>query len=103
MVALLLLLLVGLEASWRLPWLLLLGRWAGQTLLPPSSLLLLLALGCAAARGLRRVGHERLRSAAAVGLGLAAGAGAYLAAGRILHLAEMDVLTSLARSRQRAG
>ena len=40
---------------------------------------------------------------ASVGLGLAAGAGAYLAAGRILHLAEMDVLASLARSRQRAG
>jgi len=40
---------------------------------------------------------------ASVGLGLAAGAGAYLAAGRILHLAEMDVLVSLARSRERAG
>jgi len=40
---------------------------------------------------------------ASVGLGLAAGAGAYLAAGRILHLAEMDVLASLARRRQRAG
>ena len=39
---------------------------------------------------------------ASVGLGLAAGAGAYLAAGRILHLAEMDVLASLARSRDRA-
>jgi putative peptidoglycan lipid II flippase len=38
---------------------------------------------------------------ASVGLGLAAGAGAYLAAGRILHLAEMDVLASLARGRQR--
>ena len=40
---------------------------------------------------------------ASVGLCLAAGAGAYLAAGRILHLAEMDVLASLDRSRQRAG
>jgi putative peptidoglycan lipid II flippase len=40
---------------------------------------------------------------ASVGLGLAAGAGAYLAAGRILHLAEVDVLASLARSRERAG
>jgi putative peptidoglycan lipid II flippase len=40
---------------------------------------------------------------ASVGLGLAAGAGAYLAAGRILHLAEMDVLTSLVSRRQRAG
>src|SRR6476646_7853618 len=40
---------------------------------------------------------------ASVGLGLAAGAGAYLAAGRILHLAEMDVLASLARRRERAG
>jgi putative peptidoglycan lipid II flippase len=38
---------------------------------------------------------------ASVGLGLAAGAGAYLAAGRILHLAETDVLASLARSRER--
>ncbi|HEY3111388.1 MAG TPA: DUF4129 domain-containing protein [Chloroflexota bacterium] len=71
-VALLLLLLVGLEASWRLPWVLLLGRWAGQTLLPPSSVLLLLALGCAAARALRRVGGERVRGAAAVALGAAA-------------------------------
>jgi putative peptidoglycan lipid II flippase len=40
---------------------------------------------------------------ASVGLGLAAGAGAYLASGRILHLAEMDVLASLARSHDRAG
>jgi len=40
---------------------------------------------------------------ASVGLGLAAGAGAYLSAGRILHLSEMDVLASLARSRDRTG
>ena len=39
---------------------------------------------------------------ASVGLGLAAGAGAYLAAGRILQLAEMDVLASLA-GRWRGG
>jgi putative peptidoglycan lipid II flippase len=49
------------------------------------------------------LGRSILAQVASVGLGLAAGAGAYLAAGRILHLAEMDVLASLARRRQRAG
>jgi putative peptidoglycan lipid II flippase len=49
------------------------------------------------------LGRSILAQVVAVGLGLAAGAGAYFAAGRILHLAEMDVLASLVRRREPAG